>query len=177
MYLDLSPFGTGIIFGREFLVIKDIIKTINIGDEISAKVVEKEGEKGYIELSLKEARQATVWKDAAEALEKGTILSVAIKEANKGGLMVNWQGVTGFLPASQLSPANYPKVSGGDKNMILDELKKLVGQKLDLKIITVEPKEDKLIFSEKTDKPAVSCLLYTSPSPRDKRQSRMPSSA
>ncbi len=156
MYLDLSPFGTGIIFGREFLVIKDIIKTINIGDAISAKVVEKEGEKGYIELSLKEARQATVWKEAAEALEKETVLSVAIKEANKGGLMVNWQGVTGFLPASQLSPANYPKVSGGDKNMILDELKKLVGQKLDLKIITVEPKEDKLIFSEKTDKPSVS---------------------
>jgi len=151
MYIDLSPFGTGIIFGREFLTIKDIIKNINVGDTIEAKVVEMEGEEGYVELSLKEARKATIWKEAADFMKDGTILSLPVKEANKGGLMITWQGVRGFLPASQLGPDNYPEVSGGDKNRILLELEKLIGKKIDVKIITVDPQEEKLIFTENHD--------------------------
>ncbi len=151
MYIDLSPFGTGLIFGREFLTIKDIIKNINIGDTVTAQVVDLEGEDGYIELSLKEARKATIWKEAADYMKDGTVLSLPVKEANKGGLMISWQGIKGFLPASQLGPENYPSVSGGDKNRILLELEKLVGKKIDVQIITVDPQEEKLIFSEKHD--------------------------
>lgn len=151
MYIDLSPFGTGIVFGREFLSIKDIIKNISVGDSITAQVIETEGYKGYIELSLKEARKATIWQEAEQFRKDGTVLSLTVKEANKGGLMIQWQGITGFLPASQLGPDNYPKVSGGDKNRILMELEKLVGQKLDLQVITVDLEEEKLIFTEKKD--------------------------
>ena len=151
MYIDLSPFGTGLIFGREFLTIKDIIKNINVGDTITAQVVEIEGEEGYVELSLKEARKATIWKEAADFMKDGTVLSLPVKEANKGGLMISWQGIKGFLPASQLGAENYPNVSGGDKNRILLELEKLVGKKIDVQIITVDPQEEKLIFSEKHD--------------------------
>src|SRR3989339_1627911 len=57
-FVDLSPFGTGIIYGREFINAKDIIKKINIGDIIKAKIVDVENEDGYVELSLKEAKQA-----------------------------------------------------------------------------------------------------------------------
>lgn len=156
MYIDLSPFGTGIVFGREFLSIKDIIKSISLGDEVTAQVVETEGYKGYIELSLKEARKATIWQDAENARKDGTVLSLTVKEANKGGLMIQWQGITGFLPASQLGSDNYPKVSGGDKARILMELEKLVGQKLDVQIITVDPVEEKLIFTEKKEGGSVS---------------------
>ena len=151
MYIDLSPFGTGIVFGREFLSIKDIIKNISIGDSVTAQVVETEGYKGYIELSLKEARKATIWQEAEQFRKDGAVLSLTVKEANKGGLMIQWQGITGFLPASQLGPDNYPKVSGGDKNRILMELEKLVGKKLDLQVITVDIEEEKLIFTEKKD--------------------------
>lgn len=156
MYIDLSPYGTGIVFGREFLSIKDIIKRINVGDQVTAQVVEVEGYRGYIELSLKEARKATIWQEAEDHRTKGTVLSLTVKEANKGGLMIQWQGITGFLPASQLGPDNYPKVSGGDKNRILMELEKLVGEKLDVQIITVDPVEEKLIFTEKKDGSAKS---------------------
>lgn len=151
MYIDLSPFGTGIVFGREFLSIKDIIKHINVGDIVSAQVVDTEGYRGYVELSLKEARKATIWQEAENYRRDGTVLSLTVKEANKGGLMIQWQGVTGFLPASQLGSENYPKVSGGDKSRILIELEKLVGKKLDLQIITVDLEEEKLIFTEKKD--------------------------
>jgi predicted RNA-binding protein with RPS1 domain len=60
LYVDLSPLGTGIIFGKEYLVIKDLIKNLPIGGEVTAKIIDLEGENGYIELSLKEAKQAEV---------------------------------------------------------------------------------------------------------------------
>ena len=149
VYVDLAPFGTGIIYGREFLAARDLIKKINIGDTVAAKVVEKENKDGYVELSLQEARQALVWGEAEEAIKNKVILEVTPKEANKGGLIVEWQGVVGFLPASQLKPEHYPRIEDGDKNRILEELKKLVGKPLSVSIITAEPKEGKLIFSEK----------------------------
>ncbi len=163
LYVDLSPFGTGIIFGREFLAIKDITKNIKIGDTITAQIVDLYGEDGYIELSLKEARKAGIWQEAQDHMNQGTVLSLQVKEANKGGLMISWQGVIGFLPASQLSSDNYPNVSGGDKNLILMELEKLVGQKLDVKIITVDPKEEKLIFSEKRESSNTSSGARSTP--------------
>src|SRR5437762_2779988 len=61
LYVDVIPFGTGIIFGREFLNARDLIKKINPGDLVTAKVITAEGENGYWELSLKEAKQALVW--------------------------------------------------------------------------------------------------------------------
>jgi small subunit ribosomal protein S1 len=74
---------------------------------------------------------------------------LAQKEANKGGLMLVWQGISGFLPASQLKTEHYPRVADGDKDRILEELRKLVGQKISVAIIGASPKEGKLIFSEK----------------------------
>jgi len=149
VFVDLSPFGTGIIYGREFMNVRDVIKNLSIGDSIAAKIVEKENKDGYIELSLKEARQAFVWGEAEKVMKEKKVLELIIKEANKGGLLISWQGINGFLPASQLSTEHYPRVDEGDKNKILDELKKLVNTKVQVQIIGVEPKEGKLIFSEK----------------------------
>lgn len=150
VFVDLQPYGTGIIYGREFIVARDVIKKINPGDKISAKIVDPENDDGYIELSLKEARQAMVWNEAEVIMKEKTPILLAIKEANKGGLIVEWQGVSGFLPASQLKAEHYPRVPDGDKDKIFDELKKLVGVKIPMSIIAVSPKENKLIFSEKT---------------------------
>ncbi|MBC8465048.1 MAG: S1 RNA-binding domain-containing protein [Parcubacteria group bacterium] len=149
VYVDLAPFGTGIIYGREFLNARDVIRHSNIGDSITAKVVETENENGYIELSLKEARQALIWNDAEEAIKNKSLIELTVKEANKGGLIVVWQGIDGFLPASQLSTEHYPRVEDGDKDKIVNELKKLVGEKLSVMILSASPKEGKLIFSEK----------------------------
>ncbi len=150
VYIDLPPFGTGIIFGREFQNARDIIKKINVGDIIAGKVVSIGGKEGYIEISLKEARQALIWSEAEEAIREKRVYELAISDANKGGLIINWQGITGFLPASQLKPEHYPRISDGDKDKILEELKKLVGEKLPVTIIGANPKEGKLIFSEKS---------------------------
>jgi len=150
IYIDLPPFGAGIIYGREYLNAADVLRKANVGDTITAKVVDPSGHEGYIELSLKEARQAAIWGEAEKAILSETTYILPIEEANKGGLIISWQGINGFLPASQLSKKHYPRVADGDKDRILEELKHLVGQTLSVRIITADPKEGKLIFSERT---------------------------
>lgn len=149
VFIDLKPYGTGIIFGREYINARDIIRKVNVGDNIAAKVVEMSNEDGYIELSLKEAKQALMWSEAEAAIKDKTAFEIPVLEANKGGLLLSWQGIHGFLPASQLKADHYPRVADGDKDKILEELKKFIGQKLSVTIIGASPKEGKLIFSEK----------------------------
>jgi small subunit ribosomal protein S1 len=149
VYIDIPPFGTGIIYGREYINARDIIKKINIGDSVAGKVVSVSNKDGYIEISLKEARQALIWSEAEDAIRDKKIYELPVQEANKGGLILTWQGISGFLPASQLKTEHYPRVADGDKDRILEELRKLVGQKIAVAIIGASPKEGKLIFSEK----------------------------
>lgn len=149
VYIDLKSFGTGIIYGREYLQARDVLKKISMGDTISAQVVDAHNEDGYVELSLHEARQALIWSEAEEAIKKKLTVELPIKDANKGGLILDWQGISGFLPASQLKPEHYPRVEDGSKERILEELKKLIGEKITVTIIGADQKEGKLIFSEK----------------------------
>lgn len=149
VYVDLFPYGTGVIYGREYLSARETLKHVNVGDTITAKIVSEENEDGYIEISLREARQALIWGEAEVALQKKTVFELPVTEANKGGLIVEWNGIQGFLPASQLTAAHYPRVSDGDKDKVYAELKKLVGKPLEVVIITASPKEQKLIFTEK----------------------------
>jgi ribosomal protein S1 len=145
VYIDIHPFGTAVIYGREYMAARDLLKHSNIGDIVEAKVVDTENEDGYLEVSLREARQALIWNEAQELMRNKTVLELSPKEANKGGLIMEWK----VLPASQLNEEHYPKVPEGDKDKILSELKALVGQKLQVYIITADAKEQKLIFSEK----------------------------
>jgi len=68
---------------------------------------------------------------------------------NKGGLIVELNGIQGFLPLSQLSPEHYPKVEGGDTTKIVQALQKFKNQKFKVKIIDFNETENKLIVSEK----------------------------
>ena len=149
IYIDLGPYGTGVVYGREFYNASYIIKTLKTGSLVTAKVIELENEDGYTELSLCEAGKDKIWQEA-EALMKGkTTVPLFVVSANKGGLVMNWEGVSGFLPVSQLTAKHYPRVEGGDKGKILSELQKFVGETLDVTILDIDPKESKLIFSEK----------------------------
>ncbi len=149
VFVDLGPYSTGVIYGREFINARETIRSLRPDDVIAAKVISAENENGYIELSLKEAGQDIAWREAEELQRERSSLTLPVSDANKGGLILEWKGIQGFLPASQLKLKHYPRVEGGDKEKILDELKKLIGTNLVVTIIAGDPQEEKLIFSEK----------------------------
>ena len=149
VYLDLGAWGTGIIYGKEFYEAKDKLKTLNIGDTAFVKVVDLENEDGYIELSLTKAGRELAWEQLREKKEKDELIKVKILGANKGGLLSKVYEIPAFLPVSQLSQANYPKVEGGDSQKILKSLQKFIGKELEVKVFDFDSKEEKLILSEK----------------------------
>lgn len=148
IYIDLAPFGTGVVMGKE---IKDGMgnKKIRIGDTVSATLIELENEDGFIELSIREASYEKAWEDIENKMGDRENIMVKILSANKGGLITTVNGITGFLPVSQLSSKNYPRVEDGDKNKILGLLKKLVGKELEARVIDANRETEKLIVSEK----------------------------
>jgi small subunit ribosomal protein S1 len=152
VFVDLG-FATGIIYGKEYQDGRELVKQKKEGDTIVTKIVELENEQGYIELSVKEAGREKFWKEANACIAEKHPLALKALEANRGGLVFEWSGTKGFLPLSQLSSKHYPRVEGGDKNRILEELQKFIGEEFTLHIIAADPKEEKLIFSEKALEP------------------------
>jgi small subunit ribosomal protein S1 len=147
--LDFEGIKTGIVRGRELYNESDEYGHLKTGDMVEATVVELENENGEMELSFRYAGQQRAWDGLRDLMKSGEVLNLKVSDANKGGLMVKIGNVTGFLPVSQLIPEHYPRVEGGDKNKILDFLRKFIGQPLQIKVLDVDEKEEKLIVSEK----------------------------
>jgi len=149
IYLDLKNFKTGVILGREMKQNPKEFRGLKIGDTVTVKIINLENEDGYIEVSMLKAGEEKKWQMLREKMENGEIIEAKIIKANKGGLMIEVEKIEAFMPVSQLSSAHYPRVEGGNKQKILLELNKLIDKTLNVKIIDLDPREKKLIVSEK----------------------------
>jgi small subunit ribosomal protein S1 len=145
--IDLPGYRTGVVRGNELYAEGET--DFKVGDEIETTVVDLENENGEVELSLRSAGQQRTWDNLNELRKSNQRVKVKILEANKGGLIVKLSGINGFIPVSQLSPDNYPRVQGGDKSKILERLRQLVGKEIDVKVLDAIQSEGKLIVSEK----------------------------
>lgn len=125
---------------------------LKAGDKTLCTVIAMEDDAGNVVLSMKRADREKYWTEMEKAFETGEPVRIKVTDANKGGLMTEIGGIQGFLPVSQLSPSNYPRVSGGDKDEILNRLRQLIGQELAVKVINCDKESNKLIFSEKAVK-------------------------
>lgn len=143
--IDLGAQGVGFVPRREV----GFSRSIAEGDEVTASVVDTELDNGMSLLSLRKAAKDRGWEEVAVKLEAGEIIEVQPYDANRGGLLVEYEGVRGFLPVSQLSAEHYPRVGSSDKDEILQRLNNLVGKDMKVRILDSDRKANKLIFSEK----------------------------
>ena len=147
--LDIGGVMTGVVRGPELYEEDDEYANLKPGDEVEATVIDQENENGDLELSFRFAGQEKAWTGLREAYANSGIVKVRVVDANKGGLLVKYRQIAGFLPVSQLAPENYPRVNGGDKSKILEKLRSFAGKDFEVKVMTLAEKEDKIIFSEK----------------------------
>jgi len=149
--LDINGVLIGVVRGPELYEEIAEYADLESGDEVEATVIEEENENGEMELSFRYAGHAKAWDNLRKAFKDKETAKVKVIAANKGGLLVNFGQISGFLPVSQLAPDNYPRVTGGDKGKILEQLKNFIGQELEVKVVNLDEneKEDKIIFSEK----------------------------
>jgi len=149
VHLDIEGLTTGVVRGKEIYDESGEYSEIQIGEKVSATVLEMENENGEMELSFRYAGHQKAWDNLQKLFKSQELTEAKIIDANKGGLMVKVGNVVGFLPVSQLTTEHYPRVDGGDKNRILATLKKFIGTSFKVKVIDVNETEEKLIVSEK----------------------------
>ncbi len=121
---------------------------IEVGNEIPVYVLSVDND-GTAKLSYTRALEAKDW-DKAEAMRdaKETFHGV-IAGVNKGGLVVRFGRLRGFIPASQVSRERRLSVGGGRPDKDLEAWKALVGQPIAVRVIEVDRERRRLILSER----------------------------
>lgn len=145
VWLDLGSYGLGLIARRELSPGHGLKK----GDKVSVSVIEPDSDYGFAILSMKKIAKEKGWDILQKYYDEGEMFEVQAYDANRGGLLVEVEGIRGFLPVSQLSSKNYPRVGSADKDQILQKLNELTKEKLKVRILDFEREENKLILSEK----------------------------
>lgn len=143
--IDLGAQGVGYVPRREV----GFNRQLNAGDEVTASIVDTELDNGYSLLSLRKAAKDRGWEEVQAKMDAAEIIEVSPYDANRGGMLVEYEGVRGFLPVSQLSAEHYPRVGSADKDEILNRLNALINQTMKVRILDCDRKTNKLIFSEK----------------------------
>jgi small subunit ribosomal protein S1 len=136
------------------VVAKEVGNTVDLsgfeaGQLIDVMVLGDSIERGLLILSLKRANQIKNLQNLAKYNESEEVITVKPTEANKGWLLVDIDGLKGFIPVSQLTPLHYPRVEGANAEKILEHLEGLVGQDFQVRVINVDEDGKKIIFSEK----------------------------
>lgn len=145
IWLDLGVNGIGMVPRREI----GFGQKLKPGDQVVASVVDAEMEDGQALMSLRKAAKDRGWDEVKALADKNETIEVNAYDANRGGLLIELEGVRGFLPVSQLSAEHYPRVGSSDKDEILQRLNSLTNIPLRVRILDADRKSNKLIFSEK----------------------------
>ena len=145
VWIDLGARGVGVVMRREI----GHGQTLEEGQEVVTSVVDPEMDEGHALLSMRRAAKDRGWDELQKAFDDQQIIEISPYDANRGGLLVELEGIRGFLPVSQLAAGHYPRVSGADKDEILQKLNALTSKTLRVRILDISRKDNKLIFSEK----------------------------
>lgn len=145
VWVDLGPNGLGVVLRREI----GYGQSLEVGEKITVSVVDPELDEGHMLLSMRRAVKDRGWDELQNLKETAEVIEVVPYDANRGGLLVELEGIRGFLPVSQLAAGHYPRVSGADKDEILQKLNALVNKPVRVCVLDASRKDNKLIFSEK----------------------------
>ena len=145
VWIDLGANGVGVVMRREI----GHGQQLEEGQQVVTSVVDPEMDEGHALLSMRRAAKDRGWDELQKAFDDQEILEISPYDANRGGLLVELEGIRGFLPVSQLAAGHYPRVSGADKDEILQKLNALTSKTLRVRILDISRKDNKLIFSEK----------------------------
>lgn len=135
--IDFGGKTEGIVGEKEWDQVKDFVAKLKPGDKIDAVVISSENDRGQMVVSIRQAGAKFRWQRASELLKSGEAVNVRGVEVNKGGLVVDFEGVKGFIPGSQLTSEHQAEVN------------RLVNRALSVKVIEVDQTQNRLIMSEK----------------------------
>src|SRR6266511_1834761 len=143
--VDIGSKAEGVVPAREMqsLTAEDRA-ALRPGDELLVFVVQTEDKEGRAVLSVDKARQEKSWRRLQQSFDNSEVIEAKVINYNKGGLLVNLDGVRGFVPSSQVSG-----ISRGPETQKQSDMAKMVGTSLPLKVIEINRNRNRLILSER----------------------------
>lgn len=142
--IDFGGKMEGIVGEKEWDIIKDFVAKLKPGDKVTAVVISSENDRGQMVVSIKQAGSKYRWQRAEDLLKSGEAVTVRGVEVNKGGLIVEFDSLRGFIPGSQLTP-----MASGLAGEHQVEINKMINRSLSVKVIEVDQAQNRLIFSQK----------------------------
>jgi small subunit ribosomal protein S1 len=145
LLVDIGSKSEGVVPSREYSSLTpEERQALSIGDHILVFVVQPENQEGHAVVSIDRARQEKSWRRLQEIFEANEVIEAEVTNYNKGGLLVNLDGVRGFVPASQVT-----EIRGGDEASKQADMARLIGTSLPLKVIEINRHRNRLILSER----------------------------
>jgi len=145
LLVDIGSKAEGIVPAKEYSSLSDEEKEqLQVGDSVLVFVVQPENQEGHPVVSIDRARQEKSWRRLQERHEANDVIEAEVTNYNKGGLLVNLDGVRGFVPASQVT-----EIRGGDESSKQADMARLIGTSLPLKVIEINRHRNRLILSER----------------------------
>jgi small subunit ribosomal protein S1 len=143
--VDIGAKAEGIVPSREMQSLPaEDRAALQIDDQLLVFVVQSEDKEGRAILSVDKARQEKSWRSLQIAYESGDVIAARVVNYNKGGLLVNLDGVRGFVPASQVNG-----ISRGPETQKQSDMARMVNTDLQLKVIEINRNRNRLILSER----------------------------
>lgn len=143
--IDIGSKSEGIIPSKEYSTLAaEDAQSLKVGDKVLVFVVQPENADGHTVLSIDKARQEKSWRQLQEQYDKNEVIQAQVTNYNKGGLLVNLDGVRGFVPASQVT-----EIRGGDDASKQADMARLIGSPISLKVIEINRHRNRLILSER----------------------------
>ncbi len=135
--IDIGGKTEGVVIDRELETYRDMLMALKVGDTVVAQVIVAENDRGQSVLSLRRSIFEKRWTALTELKEKGEPVEVTLREPVRGGVLVDYGGLRGYIPQSQLDSS------------IAKQLDKVGNRKIQAKIVEVDKETNRLVFSQR----------------------------
>ncbi len=135
--VDIGSKTEGVVIDRELENYKDALMALHIGDVVVAQVIVAENDRGQAVLSLRKSIFEKRWAALSEKQKSGEPVEVVFKEPVRGGILVDFGGLRGYIPQSQLDQQHFKQID------------KLNGRKAVVKVVEVDKETNRLVFSQR----------------------------
>ncbi|MCG8347958.1 MAG: S1 RNA-binding domain-containing protein [Chloroflexales bacterium] len=125
---------------------EEFVSNLQIGSSIQVYVQDPENKDGDLILSLSMVQVAKDWETAALLYTEGGIVQCKVIGFNKGGLLVQFNRIRGFVPASQVAQL-HGRTAAEERQQALQ---RMVNQEIPLKVIEVDRDRNRLVLSERS---------------------------
>lgn len=127
----------GVVIDRELESYRETLQALKPGDKVTAQVIVAENDRGQAVLSLRQSIFEKRWTELSDCQKSGESVEVVLKDAVRGGMLVEYSGLRGYIPQSQFD---------GSMGKQLD---KIVGRRMHVKVMEVDQATNRLIFSQR----------------------------